>query len=55
MHEADREALVEATYETLEVYANLAHSYDGAIARQHQLLETVEETLQKVRQILAGS
>ena len=54
-HEADREALVEATSETLEVYADLAHSYSDSIARQRDLLHHVDDTLRRVRQILADS
>ena len=52
-HETDREALAEATAETLEVYANLAEGYAGTIARQSELLASVDATLRKVRQILA--
>ena len=54
-HEADRDALVEATSETLEMYAQLAHSYADSIDRQRDLLEGVDDTLRKVRQILAES
>ena len=52
-HEADRDALVEATAETLEVYANLASTYADTIARQSELLDNVDDTLRKVRQLLA--
>ena len=53
LHEADREALVEATNETLQVYAELATSYADTIARQNELLDTVDETLNRVRRLLA--
>lgn len=52
-HHRDREALVEATAETLEVYNNLASTYAATIVRQHELLDSVDGTLRKVRQILA--
>jgi hypothetical protein len=52
LYEADREALVEATNETLGVYADLAHSYDDTLARQHEILVSVDETLRRVREFL---
>ena len=52
-HEADRVALTEATTETLEVYAHLADRYDDTIARQNELLANVDETLRRVRLLLA--
>ena len=55
LHGADRDALVEATTETLEVYANLAERYRQTIARQAELLRTAEDTLQKVRRLLSGN
>ena len=53
-HQAEREALVDATNETLAVYADLAVGYDEQIARQAALLNDVDETLARVRAILAG-
>ena len=53
--EADRDALVEATKETLEVYANLADTYDETITRQGELLESIDETLSRVRDLLSRS
>jgi hypothetical protein len=50
--DADREALVEATSETIRVYADLASTYAATIARQSELLGSLDETLQKVRALL---
>ena len=54
-HELERAALVEATRETLSVYAELADEYDRSIARGHDLLDEVDDTLRKVRALLESS
>lgn len=51
-HELERQALVEATQETLSVYAGLAEEYDKSIARGHDLLDEVDDTLRRVRALL---
>lgn len=51
---AEREALVEATNGTLKTYATLATRYEETLERQHELIQSVDLTLDRVRQILDG-
>lgn len=50
--EMDREALAEANAEMLEVYNKLANSYAATIAQHNEVLEHVEGTLHRVREII---
>jgi hypothetical protein len=50
--QGDREALVEATTETIQVYADLAGTYAATIDRQRALLTSLDETLRKVHELL---
>lgn len=53
-YEADRDALVEATAETIQIYADLSSRYSDTIVRQAELIGSVDETLRKVRELLRG-
>ena len=46
------QALTDASYRTLDSYAQLSDSYDRTIAQGEHLIDDVDETLRKVQAIL---